>query len=128
MIDFASGIGAPVVTIGTFRGRAEWAEENGADKLADMLRGAGEYAEPRGVCLALEPINHFSTNIISSTAEDLQLLEHVSNPSVGLLRDTCRMNMTRGPGPGPCETLWRHVSSGTCAWRTTTAWCPAAAS
>jgi sugar phosphate isomerase/epimerase len=93
MIDFANIVSAPVVTIGGFRGRVEPTGEEGRERLASVLRDAAAHAESRDVRLALEPINHFQTDFITSAEEGLTFLQAVNHPAVGLLLDTCHMNI-----------------------------------
>ena len=93
MIGFASATGAPVVTIGGFRGRVASVGEEGPERLTAALQEAAAFAESRDVRLALEPINHFQTDFVTTAQEGLALLESVGHPAVGLLLDTCHMNI-----------------------------------
>ena len=93
MIDLASATEAPLVTIGSSRGRVADAGEEGLEQLAAILHRAADFAESRGVRLALEPINHYQTDAITNAKEGLAFLERVGHPAVGLLLDTCHMNI-----------------------------------
>ncbi|MFC2031330.1 sugar phosphate isomerase/epimerase family protein [Chloroflexota bacterium] len=106
MIDFAGAVGAPLVTIGGFRGRVASTGEEGRDRLDSVLRDAAVHAEARDVRLALEPINHFQTDFITSAEEGLAFLEAVGHPALGLLLDTCHMNIDESSWTEPlCRTM-----------------------
>ena len=94
MIELASQVGAPLVTIGSFRGRLAWAggQESRA-LLIEILRQATGQAAASGVRLALEPLNRYETDLIRNAAEGLDFLEEVGADNLGLLLDTFHMNI-----------------------------------
>lgn len=67
------------------RAREDWCVE-GLKAVADDARGAG-------VTLAVEPLNRFETDIVSSTRQGIALIDLVDDPSVGLMLDTFHMHM-----------------------------------
>ncbi len=93
VIGFAGAIGAPLVTIGGFRGRVTPVGEEGPKQLARVLREAAAFAAAQSVRLAFEPINHFQTDFVTTTEAGLAFLQQVDHPAVGLLLDTCHMNI-----------------------------------
>jgi sugar phosphate isomerase/epimerase len=93
LIDFAAVLGAPVVTIGSFRGRAAWAGANAREELVAILKDAVVYADERGVRLALEPLNRFESDIITNVGQGLEFLLDASHPALGLLLDTFHINI-----------------------------------
>lgn len=105
MIDFASATGAPLVTIGGFRGRAGSVGREGRERLIAMLREGADYADARGVQLALEPVNHFQTDLVTHAEEGLVFLEEVGHPSLGLLLDTCHMNIDESSWAEPFQQV-----------------------
>ena len=118
LIEFASSLEAPFVTIGGFRGRASWVGDKTArQQLSEILRNAGERASEMGVRLVLEPLNRYESDIINNTAEGINLLGEIGYNSLGLLLDTFHMNIEE-PSlagsfklAGSCEKLW-HVHIG----------------
>ena len=94
MIELANLIGAPLVTIGSFRGRLAWAGgQTARDNLKDILKWACGIAAVFGIKLALEPLNRYETDFIRTAAEGLIFLEEVGSENLGLLLDTFHMNI-----------------------------------
>jgi sugar phosphate isomerase/epimerase len=99
LIVFAKAMYAPVVTIGSFRGRAAGLNQAANDpqagrkKLVEILQSAGEEAEELGVRLALEALNRYEADLVLNVAEGLELLEEVGRPAVGLLVDSYHVNI-----------------------------------
>lgn len=93
LIHFAAAIGAPLVTIGSFRGRLASAGAGGRAHLAGILRQAAGQAASCGVRLALEPLNRYESDIINNAGQGLAFLEEVGHPALGLLLDTYHVNI-----------------------------------
>jgi len=89
VIDFAQEIGAPQINIGTLRGHLpnsesrEVAREAAAASLNELL----DYAQPRGIGIALEPQNRFISNWLNSVGETLEWMARFSQPNLSLLFD-----------------------------------------
>lgn len=92
-INFAANVEAPVLTIGNFRGRLSSAGSNGRERLVHIVRDAAAYAAELGVRLAVEPINRYQIDGITNAAEGLAFLDDVGSPALGLMLDTCHVNM-----------------------------------
>ena len=93
MIDLASDLEAPVVTVGSFRGRAVGDPQRSKQQLADALCIAGEHAAAHGVRLALEPLNRYEADLLHTAAETLAFLQEVNHPAVGILLDSYHVNI-----------------------------------
>jgi len=106
LIDFAAALGAPVVTIGSFRGRAASAGPQAAEQLAALLARQGAYAAGRGVRLAIEPINRYEGDLIHNAAEGLEFVERVGSPALGLLLDTFHINIEERSWTEPFRKAW----------------------
>jgi len=94
LIEFAAQVGAPLVTIGGFRGRMSWA--GGPDsraRLIEQLGAACGEAAANGVRLVIEPLNRYESDIINNTDEALTLLDEVDSAHLGLLLDTYHVNI-----------------------------------
>jgi sugar phosphate isomerase/epimerase len=94
LLEFAQALEAPLVTIGSFRGRIAGRDMQAARGiLAGILRAAAEQAGKRGVRLVLEPLNRYETDIINNVEEGLAFVEEVGHPHLGLLVDTFHANI-----------------------------------
>lgn len=95
VIDLAAQFGpGTLVNIGRVRGalRPGHSLANRASGVA-VFRRLAEYAAPRGVRLALEPINHYEVNYILSTPDGVEIADEVNHPNFGLMLDTYHMNI-----------------------------------
>jgi sugar phosphate isomerase/epimerase len=94
LIQFASELEAPYVTIGSFRGRRAWVAEGTAEvKLKEIIVNAAESASLKGVRLVLEPLNRYESDIINNTEEGLYFINQIGHNHVGLLIDTYHLNI-----------------------------------
>jgi sugar phosphate isomerase/epimerase len=93
LIRLADEVGAPVVTIGAFRGRAAWMGEGAEGELADALRAAAELAAGYAVRLALEPVNRYEVDLVHTVDQGLDFLRRVGHNDLGLLIDTFHANI-----------------------------------
>ena len=118
LINCAAALGAPLVTIGSFRGRLAWA--GGAEakaKLIDILRAGAEKAAEQGVRLVLEPVNRYEGDSVQTASEGLDLIEEVGHSHLGLLLDTYHVNIEESSLTEPfrqamaADRLW-HVHIG----------------
>ena len=94
LIDMAAQVGAPLVTVGGFRGRLAWA--GGPEARGILIRAlseAAEHAARQGIRLVLEPLNRYETDILQNTEQTLAFLEKVGCSSIGLLLDTFHVNI-----------------------------------
>lgn len=91
LIDLAHHLQAPLVTVGSLRGRGT--DKNDTVKLAETLGRAAAYAAERDVRIALEPLNRYETALIHTAAEALAFIDLVGSPALGLLLDTFHMNI-----------------------------------
>ncbi len=94
LINFAAALEAPLVTIGGFRGRLAWAGGSDARaRLIEILGAAAEKASAQGVCLVLEPLNRYESDILNNASQGLALIEEVGHSHLGLLLDTFHVNI-----------------------------------
>lgn len=91
-IDLASRFGATVF-VGLCRGSVPEGESRAKylDRLTRELIPLAAYAEKRNVTLSIEPIVPSMTNLLNTTAETLEYLEHPGLEPVLLLLDTFHM-------------------------------------
>jgi sugar phosphate isomerase/epimerase len=104
LIRLAATLGAPVVTVGSFRGRLSAGNGDGRGRLAALLREAGTAAAESDVRLVIEPLNRYETDLINNTAQGLRFLDEVAHPAVGLLLDTYHMNIEESSWVAPLQS------------------------
>ncbi|MBK8047881.1 MAG: sugar phosphate isomerase/epimerase [Anaerolineales bacterium] len=92
-INLAAALGAPVVTVGSFRGRLATGGHNAYARVVSILHAAAIVAERRGVRLAIEPLNRYETDLVRDVEEGLALCHAVGSHAVGLLIDTFHANI-----------------------------------
>jgi sugar phosphate isomerase/epimerase len=63
----------------------QWARE--------AIREVGEYAEPRGIRLVIEPWNRYETYLITRLGQSVQMAREVDLPNVGCKGDLFHMNI-----------------------------------
>lgn len=105
LIAFAAAVGAPLVTIGSFRGKLAWVGQDGCASLAEILRRAAEVATTEGVRLALEPLNRYEADLINTAEEGLAFVKTVGHPALGLLLDTYHVNIEEASWEAPFRRL-----------------------
>lgn len=93
LIDFAAAVAAPVVTVGSLRGRVSAVGPTGRDELARVLAAAARHAGDVGVRLALEPVNRYELDLIHTAEEGLAFVAEIGHPALGLVLDTFHMNI-----------------------------------
>jgi sugar phosphate isomerase/epimerase len=104
-IAFAAAVGAPLVTIGSFRGRLARAATDGRAQLVEILNRAAERAAAAGVRLALEPLNRYETDFVNTAEEGLAFVNEVGNAALGLLLDTYHVNIEEASWEAPFRQL-----------------------
>ena len=110
LIALAAQLQAPIVTIGSFRGRLAWAGgAGGRTRLVARLREAAGQAARHGVRLALEPLNRYETDIVHSVEEGLALVGEVEHGHLGLLIDTFHANIEE---PSPGTSIRQAIAAG----------------
>lgn len=92
MIDVGGPFGAPAI-IGSMQGRSgDGVEPGEARELLDEALGElGRHAGGHGVPLLFEPLNRYETNLVTSVATGLEVVE--AHPRVQLLCDLFHMNI-----------------------------------
>lgn len=98
-IDFAADLRSPVVSgpmysaVGKTRllskpeREAQWALS------VENMRQAADYAQARGIKLAVEPLNRFETDLLNTVDQAMDWLGRIDRDNVGLLLDTFHMNI-----------------------------------
>jgi D-psicose/D-tagatose/L-ribulose 3-epimerase len=63
------------------------------ERCIEHLGTASDMATKAGVRLALEPLNRFETDILSTVGQAIEVVDAIQNPALGLLLDSFHMNI-----------------------------------
>ena len=103
-VDILSDLGGDLLVgpmysvVGKLVGRGRTQEE--WRRAVEGLREIAEYAGPRGVILALEPLNRFETYFINTASDMIKLVKEIDHPNARILLDTFHMNIEEKDPPG----------------------------
>ena len=103
-----------VIVLGSLQGRFmdEPDRVAGEERIRAAIRTVGEYAAPRNVVIAFEPVNHGEISFHNTIAEVAAVVREINLPSVRLMVDTFHMNIEErdmlAPLPG-IQDLLAHV-------------------
>jgi sugar phosphate isomerase/epimerase len=117
LIVFAAQVGAPLVTIGSFRGWLRNMPGDGWPYLIGALQSASGWAGEHGVRLVIEPLNRYEADAVATAEQALALIAEVGSPHLGLLLDTFHANIEEVDAAAAATTaaragrLW-HVHLG----------------
>jgi len=94
LVDIAEQFGS-MVNIGRVRGPIEASEpyESSEGRFIESLGMLALYAEPKGVQIALEPVNRYELNFINTLEEAQQIIGKVGRPNIKIMPDTFHMNI-----------------------------------
>lgn len=96
-VDVACELGSDVVSgviyaaWGEFTGKMRTEDEWNYSK--ECLLKVAEYAEGKGVVLALEPVNRFETYFLNTIEDTRKMVEEINHPNIGIHADTFHMNI-----------------------------------
>ena len=94
MIDVGGPYGAPAI-IGSMQGK--WGGDLSGDAALELLREAlnelGEHATQYNIPLIYEPLNRYETNLVTTVADGVALMQSLSTNNVKLLADLFHMNI-----------------------------------
>ena len=105
-VDFAVAVSAPLIIVvpsavaktspvGEVASEEAWVEAAAREwaNAIDSVKQAAAYADPRGIRLAIEPINRYETFLLNTCEQGLRFIEEVGSAAVGLHLDTFHMNI-----------------------------------
>ncbi len=99
VIDTLPVLGCPVLAGPLYSsvGRAEVVEPDDYKKqwetVVGHLRTLSEYAQGRGVKLAIEPLNRYETDFINTAEQAVKMIADVNHPALVILLDSYHMNI-----------------------------------
>lgn len=95
------------VNLGRIRGQyiSELSREQTEEYAVNAFRELSDYAEPKGVKLALEPITIMQTNFINTIEEGARMVDKVDRPNFRLMMDVFHMNLEE---KDICEAIQKY--------------------
>jgi len=84
-----------MVNIGRVRGPLELGNrrQESVDRFLDALNEVAEYAQLKGVDVALEPINRYEINFINLVEEAVEVIRLINHPNIKVMPDVFHMNI-----------------------------------
>lgn len=94
LIDIAEHFNS-MVNIGRVRGPVEAEEpyENSEKRFLESLEEVAQFAEPKGVVIAVEPVNRYEINFINRVDEAFEVISKINRPNVKIMPDLFHMNI-----------------------------------
>ena len=99
LIDAAAELGSPVVcgpmysAVGKDHLESEEERKKEWELAVAGIREMAEYAEPKGVKLAMETLNRFETDILNVVSQGLEFIKQTGKTNVGFHLDTFHMHL-----------------------------------
>ncbi|KKL53313.1 hypothetical protein LCGC14_2276680, partial [marine sediment metagenome] len=112
-VDVACELGTDVVSgviyaaWGEFTGKMRTEDEWNYSK--ECLLKVAEYAEGKGVVLALEPVNRFETYFLNTIEDTRKMVEEINHPNIGIHADTFHMNIEEENFYGAIKMAGEHL-------------------
>jgi sugar phosphate isomerase/epimerase len=97
-VDFAVKVGASlIIVVPSPVGRIEPVANRPYDKAWSNaiinIRSAADYAQSKGVMLAIEAINRYETYFVNTLAKALKLVQEINHPAVNIMADLFHMSI-----------------------------------
>jgi D-psicose/D-tagatose/L-ribulose 3-epimerase len=114
-LDYASELESPIFCGPAYSavGKARLVDEKQREEewkwAIEGLRELGDYAQRRGVTIALEPLNRFETSFLNTAADLVKLIKDINHPAVRGHLDTFHMNIEEKHLGEAIRTLGRDL-------------------
>ncbi len=109
VVDVACDMECPTIILGsggkTRSFEPDWDREAGVKCMAEVIREAALYAQPKGVTFAIEAINRYETNFMNTLEEAVNFTKLVDLPNVRTMADTYHLNIEE---KDPAETIRKY--------------------
>ena len=85
-------------------------KERQKDLVSTHLRTLCDYAQQRGIQIAMEVLNRFETDFMNSAAQAVELVDHINHPALKIHLDTFHMNIEERSIPDAVRTAGLHLA------------------
>jgi D-psicose/D-tagatose/L-ribulose 3-epimerase len=95
LLDFAAGLGQPIVSCHGYVGRVRAIGTYGEEQrvFVEAVRQIAERARTLNLRLVMEVLNRYEAHLLNTAAEALDFVEKVGTENVGILLDAYHMNI-----------------------------------
>jgi D-psicose/D-tagatose/L-ribulose 3-epimerase len=111
LIDFAAGVGAPMISchgaVGRIRPIVTWQQE--WMFMVEGVRAIAEHAQKLKLQVGMELLNRYESHLLNSTEQGLRFLDEVGMPNVGVHLDTYHMNIEEPDLVGAIHAAGRRL-------------------
>ncbi len=86
-IETAAALGAPIVSVCPGHTLYRQSKEDGIERLSESLWAITEFATRHSIRIAIEPADKYETDLLSTCADTLRLIEQLGYQNLGVLLD-----------------------------------------
>jgi len=104
-IETASALGAPLVSVCPGHSLFGQGQENAWKQLRTSLAAICDFAESRGLRVALEPADRYETDLMPTTAEAMRMIRELARENLGVVLDTGHAHVVGESAVDAVETL-----------------------
>jgi len=110
LVDLAEGFGA-MVNIGRVRGPLQPGHpaEDSEKRFLESLQEVAGHARPKGVDIAIEPVNRYEIDYINTVAEAAEVVRRLNEPNVKIMPDLFHMNIEEASIEGALMAHAEHI-------------------
>ena len=122
-VDFAVRVGAPYMIVvpspvGRTEKPADLPFETAWENAIRNIRKAANYAQTKGVRLAIEAINRYETYFVNTLEKAYRLVKEINHPAVGIMADLFHMSLEESSIPASLrmiadELMHVHIADNT---------------
>lgn len=80
------------------------------DRCVEGLKAAGTHAASAGITFAIEPLNRFESDVLSTTHQAMELLDAVDHPAMAMMLDTFHMHMEEASIPEAIRLAGKRIA------------------
>lgn len=100
-----------MINIGRVRGPLEAGQPRrvGEERFLEALKEVADYAEPKGVTVALEPVNRYEINFINRLEEAAEMIDRLGCANVKIMPDVFHMNIEEASIEGSLMAFQKYI-------------------
>jgi protein FrlC len=103
-IETAAGLGAPIVSVCPGHSIHGQGKDDARARLTESLLAICEFAAQFDLRIAIEPADHYETDLINTTEDAMRLIEELGQPNLGVLVDNGHAHVVGEPAADAVRT------------------------